>query len=114
MSLFWYKSDFIAIQPIINIEVTMITIGMNYHVIPGKESQFVSAFDGVANALAKAEGHEESKLYSEQKEPNKFLIISHWQDQNAFQAFVTSDAFLNVTNWGASEILSGRPTHKVY
>ena len=92
----------------------MITIGMNYHVIPGKESQFVSAFEGVANALAKAAGHEESKLFCEQNAPNKFLIISQWQDQNAFQAFVSSDAFRNVTNWGASELLSGRPTHKIY
>jgi heme-degrading monooxygenase HmoA len=92
----------------------MITIGMNYDVIPGKESQFISAFDGVVNALAKADGHEESKLYCEQKHPNKFLIISQWKDQDAFQAFITSDAFRQVTNWGATEILAGRPTHKVY
>jgi heme-degrading monooxygenase HmoA len=92
----------------------MITIGMNYHVIPGKESQFISAFEGVANALAKAEGHKESKLYCEQKEPNIFLIISQWNDQDAFKTFVTSDAFRNVTNWGANEILTGRPTHNIY
>ncbi|WNV06163.1 antibiotic biosynthesis monooxygenase [Candidatus Methylospira mobilis] len=92
----------------------MITIGMNYHVIPGKESQFTKAFEDVANALAQADGHEESRLYSEHGEPSKFLIISHWKDQAAFQAFITSDAFRNVTNWGASEILIGRPTHKIY
>lgn len=92
----------------------MITIGMNYHVIPGKESQFESAFEGVAKALSKAEGHEDSRLYSDRKEPGKFLILSEWKDQNAFQAFVTSEAFRNVANWGASEILIGRPTHKVY
>jgi heme-degrading monooxygenase HmoA len=92
----------------------MITIGMNYHVIPGKESLFVNAFDGVANALANAEGHEESKLYCEYGEPNKFLIISKWKDQDAFQAFVSSEAFRNVTNWGTNEILIGRPTHKIY
>lgn len=92
----------------------MITIGMNYHVIPGKESQFQSSFEGVANALSKAEGHKDSKLYTDCKEPNKFLIISEWQDKDAFKVFVTSEAFKSVTNWGASEILMGRPTHTVY
>jgi heme-degrading monooxygenase HmoA len=92
----------------------MITIGMNYHVISGKESQFETAFEGVASALSKADGHEDSKLYCDRKEPNKFLIISEWKDQNAFHAFVASAAFRNVTNWGASEILIGRPTHKIY
>lgn len=92
----------------------MITIGMNYHVIPGKEHQFVSAFQGVVNALANAEGHEESRLFCEYDAPNKFLILSHWRDQEAFQVFITSEAFRSVTNWGASEILLGRPTHKMY
>ena len=92
----------------------MITIGMNYHVIPGKESQFETAFEGVANALCKAEGHETSRLYSDRKEPNKFLIISEWKDQTAFHAFVASEAFRNVTNWGASEILIRRPSHNIY
>jgi heme-degrading monooxygenase HmoA len=92
----------------------MITIGMNYHVTPGKESQFVRAFEGVANALSKAEGQEDSRLDSDCKAPNQFLIISECKDQNAFQTFVTSEVFRNVTNWGASEILLVRPTHKVY
>lgn len=92
----------------------MITIGMNYHVIPGKESLFESAYEGVANALSNAEGHDDSRLYSDRKEPNKYLIISQWKDQDAFHAFVKSDAFRNVTNWGATEILIGRPTHQIY
>jgi heme-degrading monooxygenase HmoA len=92
----------------------MITIGMNYIVIPGKENQFRTAFEGVANALSKAEGHEESRLYSDCAEPNKFLIISEWKDQDAFHAFVSSESFRKVANWGASELLIGRPTHKVY
>ncbi len=92
----------------------MITIGMNYHVILGKESEFKSAFEGVANALSEAEGHEKSNIYSDCIEPNKFLIISEWSDQDAFHAFIGSQAFRKVANWGASEILLGRPTHKVY
>jgi heme-degrading monooxygenase HmoA len=92
----------------------MITIGMNYHVIPGKETQFENAFDGVTAALSNAEGHEESKLYRESKEPNKYLIISKWKDQSAFHAFVASTAFRNVTQWASSEILMGRPSHQMY
>ncbi|MDR2219553.1 MAG: antibiotic biosynthesis monooxygenase [Methylobacillus sp.] len=92
----------------------MVTIGMNYHVIPGKESQFESAFRGVANALEKAEGHDFSKLYRDCGESEKYLIISQWKDEAAYRAFIASGAFRNVTNWGASEILMGRPSHQVY
>ena len=92
----------------------MITIGMNYCVIPGKENEFESAFEGVANALSKAEGHEHSRLCRDCKEQNQYLIISQWSDQGAYQAFIRSDAFRNVTQWGASRILMGRPTHQMY
>ncbi len=92
----------------------MITIGMNYHVIPGKEGQFENAFEAVTNVLSKAAGHDASRLYRDCKEPNKYLIISQWSDEAAYRAFVTSEAFRNVTNWGASEILMGRPSHQVY
>ena len=37
-----------------------------------------------------------------------------WSDEQAFQDFIRSDAFRNVTNWGKEQILSGRPQHKVY
>lgn len=92
----------------------MITIGMNYHVIPGKEQQFENAFEGVANALNKAEGHKQSRLYKDCKDPGVYLIMSEWEDESAYQAFVRSEAFRNVTNWGADNILSGRPSHQLY
>jgi heme-degrading monooxygenase HmoA len=92
----------------------MITIGMNYQVIPGKEQEFESAFEGVANALNKTVGHEKSTLYKDCKLPGNYLIMSEWVDEGAYQAFVGSDAFRNVTNWGASNILSGRPSHQLY
>ena len=92
----------------------MITIGMNYHVIPGKEPEFETAFEGVANALNKAAGHKKSRLYKDCKEPGIYLIMSEWDDELAYQAFVQSEAFRNVTNWGASNILSGRPSHQLY
>lgn len=62
----------------------------------------------------KLKGHEFSKLYCECKEQNKYLIMSQWKDQQSFQDFITSDAFSNVTNWGATEILVGQPSHQVY
>lgn len=92
----------------------MITIGMNYQVIPGKEQEFESAFEGVANALNKADGHAKSVLYKGGKQAGDYLIMSEWTDETAYQSFIRSDAFRNVTNWGSSNILSGRPSHQVY
>lgn len=92
----------------------MITIGMNYQVIPGKEQEFESAFEGVVNALNKADGHDKSTLYKDCKQAVNYLIMSEWADEVAYQTFIRSDAFRNVTNWGASNILSGRPSHQLY
>jgi heme-degrading monooxygenase HmoA len=92
----------------------MITIGMNYQVIPGKEQEFENAFEAVTNALNKADGHVKSTLYKDCKCLGNYLILSEWSDEVAYQAFIRSEAFKNVTNWGASHILSGRPSHQVY
>lgn len=92
----------------------MITIGMNYNVIPGKETEFKSAVEGVMNALNSAEGHGKSLLYRNCHQDSSFLIMSEWSDESAFNAFVRSEAFRNVTSWGASNILSGRPQHQLY
>lgn len=92
----------------------MITIGMNYDVIPGKEQEFVSAVQGVMNALAKAEGHGRSMLYRDCMQDSNYLIMSEWTDETAFHAFVGSEAFRNVANWGSSNILNGRPHHQLY
>ena len=43
-----------------------------------------------------------------------YVILSEWQTREAFQAFLQSDAFKQVTAWGKTEILRGRPRHKVY
>jgi len=92
----------------------MITIGMNYQVIPGKEQEFESAVEGVANALNQAAGHEKSTLYKDCKLAGNYLIMSEWSDEAAYNAFIRSEAFRNVTNWGTSNILSGRPSHQLY
>jgi hypothetical protein len=35
--------------------------------------------------------------------------MSEWTDETAFHAFVGAEAFSNVANWGANNILNGRP-----
>jgi heme-degrading monooxygenase HmoA len=93
----------------------MVTIGMNYYVRPGKEQVFEDACQRVIEALSGAEGHEASKLYRcvDPGDP-EYLIVSRWQDEAAFRAFVRSDRFRKVTSWGAENILSGPPRHTTY
>ncbi len=92
----------------------MITVGMYYEVLEGKESEFEEKFEAVANALDGSPGHAQSLLYHQVKKPNSYTILSEWDSQDAFKAFIQSDAFKEVTDWGKAEILQGRPRHKVY
>jgi heme-degrading monooxygenase HmoA len=92
----------------------MVTIGMNYQVLPGKEPVFERAFNQVLEVMGQDGGHTHSYLYRDVNQPSSYLIISEWSDEGAFQAFVKSEAFAKVTNWGKENILSARPSHKVY
>jgi heme-degrading monooxygenase HmoA len=92
----------------------MITVGMNYHVIPGKQTDFENKFDAVLGALRGAAGHTDSKLFKDVHDDCSYLIISEWSDDQAFQSFIQSQAFREVTNWGKEQILSDRPRHKIY
>jgi heme-degrading monooxygenase HmoA len=92
----------------------MVTVGMNYRVLPGKEQVFEKAFEQVLTALHASAGHSHSFLFKEVGNLNHYLILSEWNDQAAFDAFVKSEAFAKVTNWGKEQILSGRPQHTVY
>lgn len=92
----------------------MVTIGMNYNVLPGKENAFEQAFKAVITALSKAEGHTKSRLYHDVDEPGNYLIMSQWENEDAYQSFITSEAFRSVTNWGKENILAGRPSHQLY
>jgi heme-degrading monooxygenase HmoA len=87
---------------------------MNYKVIPGKGETFVNACNGVIEAMEGMEGHTKSSLYRDVKEENSFLIVSDWADKDAFDAFISSEKFKKVTNWGKEQILAGRPSHTVY
>lgn len=93
----------------------MVTIGMNYFVIPGKEQIFEDACAKVIETMGGIDGHEASSLYREVGEGEPiYLIVSRWTEESAFKEFTASDAFKKVTNWGALNILSGRPQHTTY
>ena len=92
----------------------MITIGMNYDVLEGKEHQFESVFKSVLEIMKEMEGHGKSALFKDVLKPNAYLIVSEWTDEHAFRAFTASEQFKKVTDWGKEQILSGRPHHEIY
>lgn len=92
----------------------MITIGMNYKILHGKENNFERMFAGVLKELEGANGHTRSFLYRDVFHANSYLIVSEWSSEEAFQAFITSEKFKTVTTWGEENILADRPIHTVY
>ena len=91
----------------------MVTIGMNYNVVPGKEDAFVKMFEKVLDVMHGTEGHRKSWLYHDVHNPQNFLILSEWKQRKAFDDFVTSTLFRKVTEWGR-DILAGRPVHQIF
>ncbi len=92
----------------------MITVGMDYRVLAGKEHTFENAFKGVLKAMADMPGHAGSRLYRDVQDERSYLIVSEWSDRDAFDAFIGSDKFRQVTDWGREQILASRPVHTVY
>ena len=92
----------------------MVTIGMNYNVLPGKEETFEKAFRKVVKAMGGIEGHSETDMFRSISDAQQYLIVSQWSRKSAFDAFIASDTFKNVANWGKEQILAGRPSHEVY
>ena len=92
----------------------MVTIGMNYDVLPGKEELFERKFRLVIESFRQDSGHLRSRLFCEVDNTGSYLIHSEWESREAFFAFVRSDAFRAVTDWGKEEILAGRPRHRVF
>ena len=93
----------------------MVTIGMNYDVRAGKESVFEAACTRVIETMQDIDGHDESHVYRRLGEGGPvYLIVSRWQSEDAFTAFIRSDAFKKVTDWGKENILAGRPSHTTY
>ena len=92
----------------------MVTIGMNYRVIPGKNEEFENKFRAVLVAINSMERHEESHLFKDIDDTDSYLIVSNWVELEAFQEFIQSQAFKDVTSHGMEHLLSERPRHKVY
>jgi heme-degrading monooxygenase HmoA len=92
----------------------MITVGMNYRVIEGKQPEFEQKFEAVLDALRSAAGHEQSNLFQDVHDQTSYLITSEWSDETAFTDFIHSQAFKEVTAWGTQTILADRPRHRVY
>ena len=92
----------------------MVTIGMNYAVLPGKETVFENAVAGVLEVMRQDPAHVKNGLYRGVSEEGTYLIVSEWSSREAFQGFTRSELFAKVTNWGAEKILSRPPSHTVY
>lgn len=92
----------------------MITVGMNYHVLAGKQKDFEEKFSAVMGALQAAPGHTHSTLWKDVSDDASYLITSEWSEEQAFHEFIRSQAFRDVTTWGKEQILSSRPQHKIY
>nr|WP_302052679.1 antibiotic biosynthesis monooxygenase [Corallococcus exiguus] len=58
--------------------------------------------------------HAHTELFKSVGAPGRYLIVSEWHSREGFDAFVASEAFHRVTDWGASAILASRPRHEVY
>lgn len=87
---------------------------MNYKVLPGKESTFEGAFRKVIHAMRSISGHTRSKMFRDIDDPLSYVILSEWSSRDAFDAFIASDAFRQVADWGREQILAGRPSHTYY
>jgi heme-degrading monooxygenase HmoA len=92
----------------------MVTVGMNYQVIPEKDAEFIAVFSKVLQVIADTPGHKDTHLYRDVYREHDYLVVSEWTDETAFRAFIASDRFRNVANWGRENVLAARPTHEVY
>lgn len=97
----------------------MVTLGMSYRVVPGREEKFERVFDAVVDQLAAVEGHVRTRLFracdgASPEEGAEYLIQSEWRDRRSFDAFLDSSVFARVTAWGGREILRDRPEHAIY
>lgn len=90
------------------------TVGMHYEVVAGKEEEFEQGFVKVIEFLTSVPGHVESHMYEDVQSTGSYVILSQWQDKSAFERFLQSPEFRQVTAWGKADILRARPRHKVY
>jgi len=88
---------------------------MYYDVLPGMAETFASKFREVIDLMDRSiPGHKATYLYRRVDDPDSFAILSEWDDQDSFMAFIRSDTFRQVTAWGMGGVLRNPPRHKIY
>lgn len=92
----------------------MVTVGMFYDVVEGRESDFEEKFDRVVAVMSDQPGHVRTTLYRQVRGEGNYAILSEWSSREAFQTFVASETFRQVTAWGKAGILAGRPRHRIF
>ena len=93
---------------------SLATVGMYYDVVPGREADFEEKFARVVTAMGSQAGHLRTTLYRQVDRPRSYAILSEWESSEAFRAFIGSEAFRSVTDWGKAGILESRPRHKIF
>lgn len=91
----------------------MVTLGMDYHVLPGREEEFERLWADVTAALACQPGHVVSRLFREVQRPGTYLVWSEWSDREALARFTHSQEFRAVTALGRAELLASPPRHRI-
>ncbi len=92
----------------------MITVGMDYKIVSGKDDEFIAVFKKVMGIMAELPGHAETHLYRDVDQEHDYLVVSEWTDEAAFNSFIESERFKNVVTWGKENVLRTRPKHEIY
>jgi heme-degrading monooxygenase HmoA len=92
----------------------VVTVGLYYDVIPEKADLFERKFREVLTLMEGMPGHKATHLYRRVDDPHSYAILSEWDDPSAFQAFIRSETFRQVTTWGREQVLRNAPRHKIY
>jgi heme-degrading monooxygenase HmoA len=93
--------------------IHMLTVGLYYDVVPGKENIFENMFGSVIDTIKTMEGYVSAILYRRVDKPNSYLIYSEWQNMESFEKFVSSREFSEVKSEGP-QLLVSRPYHRIY
>jgi len=88
----------------------MQTFGLNYDVKPGRTEDFKETMLKLITRMQDAEGHVETRLYSDVAQPNSMMIYSNWKTKAQFTDFVRSGAFQKELS-DAVAMLENMPTH---
>ncbi len=92
---------------------SMLTVGLYYDVVPGRESDFEKFFEVVIDEIKKMNGFVSALLYKRVDKTGSYLIYSEWKDRDSFESFIKSREFSGAKS-GGSHMLTGRPYHRIY